>query len=271
MLIVSLMGFRVEYTPSACCSFEPSFSLERLTMNFVPLLSTIVTFVFAVAVFARWRHRRKKHLLLWGIGLVLYGLGTLCEVLLGVAFSPWILKLWYLTGAMLTAAWLGQGTVYLLVRRPRVADTLMVILAVLSLAALILVALAPVDAVAAAVYDLSRPASEQYRAILGRSGVIILLTILLNIYGTITLVGGALYSAYLFWRKRVLANRMIGNILIAAGALMPAMAGAFVRAGLVDWLYVSELLGAILMFAGFMMATAGKPTVEPKTSKLVHA
>ena len=37
---------------------------------------------------------------------------------------------------------------------------------------------------------------------------------------------------------------MIGNILIAAGALMPAMAGGFVRAGLVDWLYVSELLGA---------------------------
>lgn len=240
-------------------------------MNFIPLLSTVVTFFFAVAVFARWRHRRKKHLLLWGIGLVLYGLGTLCEVLLGVAFSPWILKLWYLTGAMLTAAWLGQGTVYLLVRRPRVADTLMVILAIVSLAALILVALAPVDAVAAAAYDLSRPASEQYRAILGRSGLIILLTILLNLYGTVTLVGGALYSAYLFWRKRVLANRMIGNILIAAGALMPAMAGGFVRAGLVDWLYVSELLGAVLMFAGFMMATAGKPAVEPKTAKPAHA
>jgi len=56
---------------------------------------------------------------------------------------------------------------------------------------------------------------------------------------------------------------MIGNILIAAGALMPAMAGGFVRAGLVDWLYVSELLGAVLMFAGFMMATAGKPAERP--------
>ena len=43
------------------------------------------------------------------------------------------------------------------------------------------------------------------------------------------------------------------------------------RAGLVDWLYVSELLGAILMFAGFMMATAGKPAVEPKTAKPAHA
>jgi hypothetical protein len=86
--------------------------------------------------------------------------------------------------------------------------------------------------------------------------VIIFLTILLNIYGTITLVGGALYSAYLFWRKRVLANRMIGNILIAAGALMPAMGGSLLKAGMADWLYLSEFLGVILMYIGFLQATA---------------
>jgi hypothetical protein len=32
----------------------------------------------------------------------------------------------------------------------------------------------------------------------------------------------------------VLLNRMIGNVLIAAGALAPAMAGSFVKMGLVD-------------------------------------
>ncbi len=86
-----------------------------------------------------------------------------------------------------------------------------------------------------------------------------LLTILLNIYGTIALVGGAIYSAYLFWRKKVLANRMIGNLLIAAGALMPAMAGSFVKAGLVDLLYLSEFVGVVLMYAGFLLATAEQP------------
>ena len=95
------------------------------------------------------------------------------------------------------------------------------------------------------------------------------LTILLNIYGTLTLVGGALYSAYLFWRKKVLANRMFGNILIAAGALMPATAGTFVQAGLVDWLYLSELLGVLLMFSGFVLATASKP-VE-KAARMVSS
>lgn len=118
-------------------------------MAFIPLLSTIVSLAFAIAVFARWRHRRKNHLLLWGIGLVMYGLGTLGEVMLGAAFSPWALKLRYLLGAMLTAAWLGQGTVHLLVRRLRVADTLMAVLAVVLLIALILVAPALVDQAAA--------------------------------------------------------------------------------------------------------------------------
>jgi hypothetical protein len=77
------------------------------------------------------------------------------------------------------------------------------------------------------------------------------------------LVGGALYSAYLFWRKRVLAHRVIANVLIAAGALMPASAGTFVKLGLADWLYVSELLGAILMFIGFLQATSQRPAPVP--------
>jgi hypothetical protein len=86
----------------------------------------------------------------------------------------------------------------------------------------------------------------------------ILFTILLNIYGTLTLVGGAIYSAFLFWRKKVLANRMFGNILIAAGALSPAMGGSLLKAGYADMLYPSEFIGVILMFIGFIMATSGK-------------
>lgn len=224
-------------------------------MKFIPYLSTLITFFFAVAVFNRYRQRGGWHLLLWGIGLVLYGLGTLSEVLLSLTFNPFILKLWYLTGAMLTAAWLGMGTVHLLVRKGNTAKILTWVLAAISLLAFILVMFAPVNSAA---YNVNQPASIQYKDILTRNGGTILLTILLNIYGTLTLVGGAIYSAFLFWRKKVLAGRMFGNILIAAGALSPAMGGTFLKAGFTDFLYVSEFLGAILMYIGFVLATSGK-------------
>lgn len=224
-------------------------------MHILPYLSTFVTYAFTAAVFNRYRQRGGLYLLFWAIGLFLYGLGTLSEVILSLTYNAFVLKLWYLTGAMLTAAWLGAGTVHLLIRKGNTAQILTGILAAASLLALILVFAAPVNSAA---YDVARPVSEQYKEILTRSGLIVLLTILLNIYGTLTLVGGAIYSAFLFWRKKILANRMYGNILIAAGALSPALGGTFLRTGLVDFLYLSELIGAILMFLGFVLATSGQ-------------
>jgi hypothetical protein len=231
-------------------------------MHYISFLSTIVTFIFAVAVLSRYRYKRGNHLLMWGIGLIFYGLGTLTEVILSFTFSSFALKIWYLSGAMLTAAWLGQGTVFLLIRRRNVAPLMAVGLAAVSLLSLALIVAAPITPAAAA-YNTAVPVSVQYKEILTRSGLITLLTILLNIYGTLTLVGGAIYSAFLFWRKKVLINRLLGNILIAGGALMPAMAGSFIKAGLVDWLYLSEFLGVFLMYIGFLQATASRP-VEQK-------
>jgi hypothetical protein len=214
-------------------------------MHYLPFLSTLVTFTFAAAVFIRYLRRRGPHLLMWTIGLLFYGFGTLAEVLLAFSFSGVVLKLWYLSGAMLTAAWLGQGSVHLLIRRRGVAWTLTGILAAISVVAAALVMLSP----------LTPAASSQYKDILTRGGTTILLTILLNIYGTLTLIGGAFYSAIIFLRKRVLYNRMIGNVLIAIGAMAPAMAGSFVKMGLADALYLSELVGVVLMYIGFIQAT----------------
>jgi hypothetical protein len=223
-------------------------------MHYLPFLSTLVTFAFAAAVLNRFLKRRGPHLLLWTIGLLFYGIGTVSEVILALTFSGLVLKLWYLSGAMLTAAWLGQGTIHLLVRKRGVAWTLTGILTVISLLATTLILLAPLTP-AAGSYNVTMAISSQYKDILTRGGLIIVLTILLNIYGTLTLVGGAIYSAFIFWRKRVLLNRLIGNVLIAAGALAPAMAGSFVKMGLVDALYLSELIGVVLMYIGFIQAT----------------
>ena len=58
-------------------------------------------------------------------------------------------------------------------------------------------------------------------------------------------------------------NRLIGNLFIAAGALSPALGGSFVKAGLVDILYWSELVGVALMLIGFQFAVAGRPAEAP--------
>jgi hypothetical protein len=227
-------------------------------MNLIPVLSTLITFVITGFIFQRFLRKGGIHLLIWSIGFLFYGLGTLTEVLLSITFNEWILKLWYLAGAMLTAAWLGQGTFYLLVRKTRIVNIFTIGLVTVSLLSLVLLFSSPLTA-AAGSYVPSQPVSSQYKDILVRGALLTTLTIALNLYGTIILVGGALYSAYLFWRKQVMLNRVIGNLFIAAGALSPAMAGTFVKAGLIDGLYLSELVGVVLILVGFQFATAHSP------------
>ncbi len=231
-------------------------------VSWAPFLSSVIIFVFAALVFHRYLQRRGPHLLLWGIGLVMYGIGTTCEAYYtAFGWSPWAFRLWYLFGAMLVAAWLGQGTVYLLARR-RWADVWMAILLVGSVYGLIRVFSAELDPTQMPIGELSG------RAIV-TPGVRVL-TPFFNLYGTITLVGGALYSAWLFWRKRVLPHRAVGNVLIAIGAMAPALSGLLSRLGLSGYLYIGELIGAVLMFAGFLRATALVPEARRASSQPVR-
>ena len=227
-------------------------------VNWLPLFSTIITFIFAFFVFRRWSSRRPAHhLLLWGLGLVLYGLGTFAEFYATRAWSPTMFRLWYLCGAILTAAWLGQGTVYLLVRRRYVAHGLMAILFLGSLFAVFMLWSTPLPG--AGTFSTSVALSDQYKHILPEGARVRLLTPFFNIYGVITLIGGAIYSAFLFWRKRILPNRVLGNVLIALGALSPAIGGTLARLGTTGLLYGSELIGAVVMFVGFQLAVSRKP------------
>lgn len=231
-------------------------------MSFLPLVSALVSFVFAFFVFRRYLVRHGTYLLFWAIGMVFYGIGGLCEAYYSIlGWSPLIFRMWYLFGAVLVAAWLGQGTVYLLVKKPMVATILTVLLVLGSLYAAFRVFGAQLDPTL--MTSSLHTGSELSGKAITSAGVRTL-TPIFNVYGTVTLVGGALYSAYIFWRKRVLLHRTLGNILIATGALLPAFGGTFSRMGVPGALYLSELLGAILLFVGFLRATT--PMQEKKYS-----
>jgi hypothetical protein len=222
----------------------------------IPFVSSLISFAFAGLIFRRYLVRRRAHLLLWGIGMVMYGIGGFCEGYYSAfGWNPLVFRLWYLFGALLVAAWLGQGTAYLLIRR-RWAHVLMVLLGVASLYGAVRVFGAQLDP--AAMGSSLHTGSELSGKAIVSSGVRSL-TPFFNLYGTLLLVGGAAYSAWIFWRKRILLHRVIGNVLIATGALLPAFGGAFSRLGIGGALYISELLGAILLFLGFLRATTPVP------------
>ncbi len=81
----------------------------------LPLASSLLSFAFAAMVLDQWWQRRRAFQLVWGIGLVWYGVAAGTEFL-GSAFgwSEPLYRTWYLVGAFLVPSYLGAGTLYLL-------------------------------------------------------------------------------------------------------------------------------------------------------------
>jgi hypothetical protein len=250
------------------------------TLSLPFILSTIsvaTSGLFAFIVLRRWWERRRPHLLAWGIGLTMYFVGTLAQVILSLTWSPLFFALWYWCGALMVAAWLGQGTVYLLLRRGNIARNIQMALILVGIMTLPwTLFLTPFNEQA------WRPGADMtqiYRDHTDASGSIVpgimsgdargtvrFFSPIMNVWGTIALVGGAVYSAWIFRRKQIKRNRVVGNWLIALGGLMPALGGALIRLGDPSFKYIGEMLGAILIFAGFWLA-ANVPDDLPEPTR----
>jgi len=209
---------------------------------FIPLTSAIVSFIFAITVLDQFFARRKPYQLIWGIGLIMYAISTGAEFWAGTwGINQAVYRLWYLFGAIFAAAYLGMGTLYLLIPR-RLAHIIMVILLAFSLYAGLKVYVVTIDL--SNLHVLTGVAMPQ--------GVR-LLTPIFNTFGAVALVGGAIYSAWVFWRRRLMPHRVISNILIALGVILPAIGGTHVRlGGGLLLFYIFELLGIIVIFVGFL-------------------
>jgi hypothetical protein len=234
-------------------------------VHYLPIITTTLSAVFCGQLFLRFQLRRSgAHLLWWGAGVFAYGLGTALEsaITLG-GNSVFLNKSWYITGALLGGYPLAQGTVFLLLKR-KVAWTLTAITFPLVIILSILVVFSPV------VFE----ALESHRP----SGAILawqwirVFTPIVNLYAVSFLIGGSILSSVRYRASRGPGDgsRAIGNSLIAFGALLPAIGGGMAKAGVVEALYVGELIGLVLIWLGYLACvSASRPgtTSNPGQSR----
>lgn len=233
------------------------FAAATPVLHYLPIASTAIAVAFTVVLWKHWRRSpHARYLMWWTIGVALFGLGTFTEAFTTLAgWNAPTFRAWYIAGALLGGAPLAQGTVYLLMKR-RTADRLTVAL-------LVYVAIA-------AVFVLSTPLAADAGSTVRLDGDVMewqwvrLFSPLINTYALVFLVGGAIWSARKYRRTPGAGARVAGNWLIAVGALLPGIGGAFTRAGHVEVLYVGELIGLILIWRGYALIVGDRsPSIHP--------
>ncbi len=239
-----------------------SFSEIHSVLLHLPILTTFFAAFFATQLFTRYREKGGgPHLLWWGIGMVTYGIGTFTEAFTTLfGWDPFIFRCWYVAGAFLGGYPLAQGSIYLLMNKRFADASAWIVTSLIGLGA-VFVFLSPLDVSLAQAHRL-------HGEVIVWSWVR-LMTPFINIYSVIFLAGGAALSAWKCTRVQEARNRYLGNILIATGAILPAIGGTATRFGYVEVLYVTELIGLLLIFAGYRKCVA--PSTVVVTAEAVAA
>ncbi|MBI2862858.1 MAG: hypothetical protein HYX89_08550, partial [Chloroflexi bacterium] len=187
------------------------------TNALVPLLSAIVSLVFAIFLFDQFLHRHRPHQLVWTLGFLWYAISSLAGFLGNLdGWSTTEYRWYYFFGGMAVPAYLGMGTVYLLAPR-RLAHALFAVLLLGSLFAIFQVFTASLEA---SMLPAAAGAGEPGRGIFPAS--VRVLAPLFAVPGATALILGALWSAWVFWRKQAQSYRVTSNVLIAIGAFFPS-------------------------------------------------
>ncbi len=206
-------------------------------------LSFVISAIFSALMAQRWSRRRHPYQAAWAIGFGMFavaaGAGLVRQVSVVTELNY---KVFYLFGAILNVAWLSLGTIHLLTpqRTGRWATWALVVFTVLGVIA---VAMSPVDLTKAADTGKGFDAAPFPRILAGiGSGI-----------GSVILIGGALWSAWGFLRRRDQGRRALANVVIAVGVLIAAVGGtaAFTGAsGVVEW---TNFIGVLVIFIGALL------------------
>jgi hypothetical protein len=227
-----------------------------------PIAAALLAAAFALLLFRSLLRRTAGQKALWAFGFALFAVAAASEAAAQRAgWNPMLFRLYYIAGGVLTVAYLGAGSAWMLLPR-RGRDLLVGGLAVATVAAVTTVLLAPVDVHGLAAAHSGQPPAN---GVLG--GHAFLWAVVMNSVGTLLLVGGSLLS--IARRQRVRAN-----VWIATGALTVAAATGLSRTGDVSLVYLGELVGIALMFCGFTLPAPAPRRVhesEPAPTPAVAA
>lgn len=209
----------------------------------LPLATTIVSSAFAVAVALQYLRKRRPPQLAWAIGLSLFAVAAFMGFLARTGGATELeYRLFYLFGAITNVAWLALGTI--LIVAPRLGRVALAAVVALTVTAVYAVFATPVDIAVAVDTGRGFPDGSLPRILAGiGSGL-----------GSLVLIGGALWSAWVFFRRRNQGRRALANAIIAVGVFIAAAGGTVAFTGASGVLELTNLVGVSVMFVGFLLA-----------------
>jgi len=209
----------------------------------LPLVTTLVAGAFAVAVALQYARKRRPAQLAWAIGLLLFAVAAFMGFLARSGGATDVeYRLFYLFGAIANVAWLALGTVYIVA--PRYGRAALAVVLALCAVGVYAVFASPVDIAVAVDTGKGYPDGSLPRILAGiGSGV-----------GSLVLIGGALWSAWVFVRRRNQGRRALANAVIAVGVFIAAAGGTVAFTGASGILELTNLIGVSVMFVGFLLA-----------------
>ncbi len=225
------------------------------TVYYLPILTALLSALFCIELIRQWFKSPSRFFGWWIVGIFFYGAGTVPEAITAfVGWNEYVFKAWYILGALIGGFPLAQGTIYLIIKK-NPADFLSVLFIPVIIVGAIDVILSPIDYSQIETYRLSGKVLQAQE--------IKIFTIVINTYSLLFFVGGTVYSAVGYWRKKLSLNRCYGNLLIAFGGLLPGIGGAFMHFEHNAALYISEFLGIIFIYLGYTVYKNDKPNKIP--------
>ncbi|MGC4190354.1 MAG: hypothetical protein QM589_03860 [Thermomicrobiales bacterium] len=208
-----------------------------------PIICAVISLACAVVLARDARLRPRPDKIVWALAFLMFALAAGADAAgRSLGWSVELARVYYATGPALVVMYLAIGELYLIapnaMRRFGVGATLLLTAFWVSL-----VVNAPIDH--------ARIADDGWEAI-ERNGFMVAVTVAINAIGTVIIVGGTVYSAWRFWRKGIMRNRMIGCLMIAAGTLAVAAGGSLTRLGHYEYLYIAMSIGVAIIFAGVL-------------------